>query len=197
MKRFWILLTAFLSAFSFNAEAQNTVPSGNRQQYYLRAGLVNYEVGGDFRLSRRLVWHSDVGYGLNYFKSNYYNCYLNTSAPCVYTSDALDFGMDWWAFHFNNEVRYLPGSGRIYVGLKVKVTFPEGFIFPSGYSGREWFLSTYKIGPVVGIQKAFGKSGRWHFDAQLGGGVLLNHAIDFGRPVFISNTRIGYVFFRK
>lgn len=193
MKRFFLL--ALLPAFSTNAGAQETAQSDYRQQYSIRAGLVNYEVSGDFRLNRHWIWHSDLGYGANYIQPQQGGRYLRTTNP--YTNPGGFLGLDWWAFYFNNELRLPFRDETLYLGLKLKAMLPEGFILNNGYAGRDWFLSTYKLGPVAGAVLPFGKTGNWSFEAQLGGALLINHDWTYAESAFVSNARISYRFFRK
>lgn len=195
MRRFWLGLLLLVIG-SFNADAQGDSARLSHPQYSIRLGLVNCEVSGDFRLSQRLAWHSDLGYGLNYVKTSYYGRYQDTPDPFAH-SGFLNFGDDWWAFYFNNELRFLSKDRSMYLGLKLKATLREGLIFNNSYSGRDPFLSTYKIGPVVGGIVPLGKSQRWFMEVQLGGGILINHSLSHADPVFISNTRIGYRFSGK
>ena len=190
MPRFLFIL--LLLVFPLEAPAQQAKTQPARRQYDLLVGSAQTGVGGTFRLSQRLAWQADFGFGANYIHSDFYGRYQQSPDPHKQAGTLLNLGEIWWTFYLNNELRFWSKNQSTYFGLKLKTTFPETFILFERDPGKYPYRSTYKIGPIIGGQFPLDSKGSWRLDLQLGLGLIVNHNFSHSDRASIGNIAFCY-----
>lgn len=204
-----LLIAVLISSVSFAQKIKSRYEPWF-MQFSLRAGLLNFCVTGEFKLSPKLNLGVDMGYGFNFlmaegeydkYNRNYANYYIRRST-------LLDFGDAWWSWYTSLNLRRTFGN-------KTKIIYNNAYANTFGYYGLQlkcttWqtnepvsgkqvnrYRETYRLSFIVGRQLEIIPDGRILFDIYTGFGFIANYRIEAFKPSGFITFRLGANVWRK
>jgi hypothetical protein len=210
MKHFVPISVLFIF-ISFHSFSQKSISKYKPHllQASIRAGLINTSLNMEYRLNRKTTASIDLGYGVVYLQSNYYNKFnKNYNEYDKYFSDFLNLGQNWNSPYTSLQLkRIINSKSKIkytsnqfantftYYGIQLKFNGQEGKdgIVNGIYTP---FRETYQFGAMFGRQIETKGRELFMLDYYIGLGGIGNYKLNKFEGKLLLGLRSGINFYK-